>query len=93
MTAGAASLFGRVTVGLGGAQMGCKGVVGQKLLMLGTGSIDLLMSVTQFNVVFMVQSASGGTYAVNGILVRTEGSWEKVLIYFWLVFKDIAIPF
>jgi len=29
----------------------------------------------------------------NGIPVRTEGSWEKVPIYLWLVFKGVAIPF
>ena len=49
----AVSLFGGVTVGLIGAQMSCKGVVGQKLLMLGIGPIDSLLSIAQLNVEFM----------------------------------------
>jgi hypothetical protein len=65
----AVSPFGGVTVGLIGAQMSCEGVVGWKSLTLGMGLINSSMSVAQFNVVFVVQSAGGGTYAdhvVNG---------------------------
>jgi hypothetical protein len=59
----AASPFGRVMVGLVGAQMSCKGVVGRKSLALGMGPIDSSMSVAQFNVEFVAQSAGGGTCA------------------------------
>ena len=38
--------FGRVTVGSGGAQTSCKGMVGQKSLALGMGLIDSLMFAT-----------------------------------------------
>jgi len=63
----ATSPFGGVTVGLGGVEMGCKGVVGWKLLALGTGPIDSLMSVAQFNVEFVAQSAGGGTCADRAV--------------------------
>jgi hypothetical protein len=38
---------GLQSVGVGGVQTACEGVVGQKSLMLGTGPIDKSMSVTQ----------------------------------------------
>ena len=61
----AALPFGGVTVGSVSAQTSCEGVVGWKSLTLGTGPIDSLMSIAQFDVV-IVQSTGGGTYADNG---------------------------
>ena len=59
----AVSPFGGVTVGSVGAQTSCESVVGRKSLALGTGPIDSSMSVAQFNVEFVAQSAGGGTCA------------------------------
>jgi hypothetical protein len=49
----AVSPFGGVTMGSVGAQTSCEGVVGWKLLTLGMGPIDSLMSIAQFNVEFV----------------------------------------
>jgi len=63
----AMSPFGGVTVGLVGVQTSCEGVVGWKSLTLGMGLIDSSMSVAQFNVVFVAQSAGSGTYADRAV--------------------------
>ena len=49
----AASLFGRVMVGSVDVQMSCKGVVGQKSLVLVMGPIHSLMSISQLDVEFV----------------------------------------
>jgi hypothetical protein len=72
----ATSPFGRVSVGSVGVQTRCEGVVGRMSLALGTGPIDSSMSIAQFNVVFVAQSAGGGTYvdhAVNGWRMLSGG--------------------
>jgi hypothetical protein len=58
-TVGAASPFDGVTVGLGGVQTGCEGVVGRKSLTLGTGPIDVSMLFTQSNCRGSSEVASG----------------------------------